>query len=265
MNSLVITTIAKTIDGTLLSALDLANELGVRTYLVLDKKSGNLIHSKSSILNCEEQVLSQFELARRLPWNSYSRKNIGYLAAINDGSEWILETDDDNLPSQSFFKLNQNVAFQARQILNTGWVNFYRMFGNNEVWPRGFPLNEILQADKPPEFVLREVTLEIAPVFQVIADLDPDVDAIFRLTRSLPQNFEHNLPVFISHGAVTPFNSQATWWNRRVAQLAYFPSLISWRVADIWRSLIAQRILQCRGEGVLFLVPLLNRFATVMI
>lgn len=31
-----------------------------------------------------------------LPWNAYSRKNVGYLWAIQHGARTVYETDDDN-------------------------------------------------------------------------------------------------------------------------------------------------------------------------
>jgi len=42
------------------------------------------------------------ELADLLPYHHYCRKNIGYLYAIRQGADCILETDDDNLPLPSF-------------------------------------------------------------------------------------------------------------------------------------------------------------------
>ena len=42
------------------------------------------------------------ELSEILPFNHYSRKNLGYLFAIEHGAEVILETDDDNIPYPDF-------------------------------------------------------------------------------------------------------------------------------------------------------------------
>ena len=49
-------------------------------------------------LSLEDQNASSFELARKLPVNHYTRKNIGYLHAIAQGANCIYETDDDNAP-----------------------------------------------------------------------------------------------------------------------------------------------------------------------
>ena len=33
----------------------------------------------------------------RLPWNSFGRKNVGYLYAISQGAKVIFDFDDDNI------------------------------------------------------------------------------------------------------------------------------------------------------------------------
>jgi hypothetical protein len=99
------------------------------------------------------------------------------------------------------------------------------VFGNHFVWPRGFPLQFINQEDRG-EYYRMDSTEVSVPIFQVIADGDPDVDAIFRLTRSLPLFFERADPLLVHDESVTPFNSQATWWKRDVSVLMYFPSFV---------------------------------------
>ncbi|EPB71896.1 hypothetical protein ANCCEY_09021 [Ancylostoma ceylanicum] len=39
-----------------------------------------------------------YQILDYLPYKSYARKNIGYLYAIQNGAEWIYDTDDDNKP-----------------------------------------------------------------------------------------------------------------------------------------------------------------------
>ena len=52
--------------------------------------------------------------------------------------------------------------------------------------------------------------------------------------------------------AICPFNSQNTTWFKETFALLYLPSYCSFRMTDIWRSFIAQRILWTCGWGVLF-------------
>src|SRR5438034_11199336 len=47
-------------------------------------------------LSLTDQQASEFELARKLPVGSYSRKNIAYLHAIAAGVDFLYETDHDN-------------------------------------------------------------------------------------------------------------------------------------------------------------------------
>ena len=44
------------------------------------------------------QLKLNFELVKILPYNHYCRKMIGYLIAIENGAEYIVDTDDDNIP-----------------------------------------------------------------------------------------------------------------------------------------------------------------------
>ncbi|RCN48277.1 hypothetical protein ANCCAN_05692 [Ancylostoma caninum] len=49
-------------------------------------------------LSVEDQQLLDYNLSSDLLYNSYTRKNIGYLYAIRHGARWIYDTDDDNKP-----------------------------------------------------------------------------------------------------------------------------------------------------------------------
>jgi hypothetical protein len=71
---------------------------------------------------------------------------------------------------------------------------------------------------------------------------NPDVDAIYRLVSPLPQSFASNGPVVLAEGSWCPFNSQNTWWWRDAFPLLYLPAYSSFRMTDIWRSFVAQRI-----------------------
>ena len=53
-------------------------------------------------LSVEDQVKTGLSFAEACPVRTYARKNIGYLLAIRDGAELIVETDDDNLPGRDF-------------------------------------------------------------------------------------------------------------------------------------------------------------------
>jgi hypothetical protein len=258
MKILVITSIAQKISPLMQNIFTIASQNNCQTILVGDRKTGNLECAGVKSISSEEQLSLSWNIVEQLPWNSYSRKNIGYLEALKSGAKWVIETDDDNLPSREFFDLDFAPNLEVRMASNMSWLNVYKYFGNQVVWPRGFPLRRILE-QKSVALPVVTITLDSVGVFQALADNDPDVDAIFRLTQVLPQNFSSGLPVLLSNGTVCPFNAQATWWNAKYGVLMYFPSTISWRVADIWRSYITTFILQANSVGIVFTGPLVTQ------
>ena len=92
----------------------------------------------------------------------------------------------------------------------------------------------------------------VCPIQQGLADQNPDVDAIYRLTSKLPITFEKSENISIGNGSICPFNSQNTTWLREAYPLMYLPSYCSFRMTDIWRSFIAQRIAWTCDWSILF-------------
>jgi hypothetical protein len=79
-------------------------------------------------------------------------------------------------------------------------------------WPRGLPLHLIKQPCQHNLVPASHQTNASIAVVQSLANHEPDVDGIFRLTRTIPFDFEstsqHTL--VIPHGTLTPYNAQAT-------------------------------------------------------
>ena len=48
-------------------------------------------------LSHKDQLAMNSSFVQRLPWNSFARKNVGYLYAIAHGAEIIFDFDDDNI------------------------------------------------------------------------------------------------------------------------------------------------------------------------
>jgi len=194
------------------------------------------------------QQTMPFALAQLLPERHYGRKNLGYLEAIRRGAAVILESDDDNYPRAEFWVQRERER-AACSVQNSGWVNLYRYFSNERIWPRGFPLEHVHH--DPP--ALPPATTRQCPIQQGLADENPDVDAIYRLTGVLPVDFiSREDPVSLGRGAWCPFNSQNTTWFREAFPLLYLPSFCSFRMTDIWRSYVAVRICWENGWDVLF-------------
>jgi hypothetical protein len=141
---------------------------------------------------------------------------------------------------------------ECRPVETDGWVNAYRYFSKNFIYPRGLPLpharNEVPVAGVSGRYQ--------CPIQQGLANSDPDVDAVYRMLFPLPFHFEipHD-PILLRNGAWCPFNSQNTTFYKTAFPLLYLPAKCSFRMTDIWRSFVAQRVLQAKGLGVVFHGP----------
>jgi hypothetical protein len=200
----------------------------------------------------EEQRSLDFNLASLSPTRHYARKNLGYLIAMRDGATTIVETDDDNNPYPDFWR-SRNRTQTVRTATKTGWLNVYRYFSDTQIWPRGFPLEHL--KDSAPGFASLPTQAIDCPIQQGLSNEDPDVDAVYRLVGALPQTLRDNPSVALGQQSWCPFNSQNTAWWRSAFPLMYLPALCSFRMTDIWRSFIAQRIAWTNDWGVLFEKP----------
>jgi hypothetical protein len=199
-----------------------------------------------------EQSALGLRFATECPTRHYARKNIGYLLAMRASATVIIETDDDNVPIQEFWTKRTRLQ-SVRTVSGAGWVNVYRYFTDANIWPRGLPLDRI-QTAIPPFELLSQGEVD-CPIQQGLANENPDVDAIYRLALPLPQSFRKDRRVALESGSWSPFNSQNTSWWHDAFPLLYLPAYCSFRMTDIWRSFIAQRIAWAQGWGILFHEP----------
>lgn len=224
-----------------------ADANGWKFHLIGDRKSPEAFALDGcNHLSIDAQRELPFEYAKLCPENSYARKNLGYLLAMSEGAEAIVETDDDNFPLSGFWSDRQS-KIRARLIQSKGWINAYRYFSDTFCYPRGFPLNLARTSwDDTPAAVVSE-PLVCCPIQQGLANGQPDVDAVFRMLHPADIAFEPEESIAIGQGQWCPVNSQNTTWFPSVFPLLYLPATCSFRMTDIWRGLIAQRILQANG------------------
>lgn len=248
---LVITTISAP-TPILRELVDGAALAGWRTVIVGDVGSPAGFHMRGAqFLPITAQSTMDFELASLLPTRHYCRKNLGYLWSIKEGAEVIVETDDDNRPLDSFWHPREYLL-AGRRAQNDGWVNAYSAFTKERVWPRGLPLDSVLastralSAGAPPAG---------CPVQQSLVNGDPDVDSVYRLTLGQNVDFRSEQPLLLVHGQWCPFNSQNTTWWPNAWPLLYLPATCTFRMTDIWRSLVAQAWLLGQGLHVAFTSP----------
>jgi hypothetical protein len=194
-----------------------------------------------TFLSLEAQQDSPFRTGGLCPQNSYVRKNMAYLHAIHSGAELILETDDDNLPLEAFWRRRARKV-PARRVAGQGWVNVYAFFSEEMIYPRGFPL-DLARNSMRDRMLPTSQTVAVCPIQQGLAGGAPDVDAVYRMLHGEETFFHGGDPVVLGRAAHCPFNSQNTAFFREVFPLLYLPAHCSFRATDIWRGLVAQRLL----------------------
>lgn len=219
--------------------------------IIGDKKSPKNFSLKyGKYYNIRDQKKTNINFAKICPLNSYARKNIGYLLAIKNKTEVIIETDDDNYPKKNFFT-TPKLIHKVSEIMNKNWVNIYDLFLKEKkfIWPRGLPLNFV---KKNKIRLTKKKKLQKFYLQQGVCDINPDVDAIYRLiNEKINIKFKNNF--FVSLGkAYSPFNSQNTIWFKEIFPLLYLPVSCSMRATDIIRGLVAMKILQNDNKKALF-------------
>lgn len=198
----------------------------------------------TTYLSVDDQLDFGYKLAEVLPYNHYCRKMLGYLTAIRQGAEVIVDTDDDNIPKHDWeFPLFQGKYDTIKG--DMGFVNIYHLFTDQHIWPRGLPLGLI---NKSYDFrnLLKVQDVKVG-IWQGLADEDPDVDAIYRLTSDKPCFFKKRGPVVLERGTLCPFNTQNTMIRKELFPLMYLPTYVTFRFTDILRGLVAQPIFWLYG------------------
>ena len=239
VKSAVVLTTINAPNAAMLAIRDYAQKMGALCILIGDSKSpDNFQIDGADFWSVDKQKGLKFRFAQLCPTRHYARKNIGYLLAAEGGADLLIETDDDNIPVGGFEAKRLQVV-EAEIIRAPGWANVYRVFSDSAIWPRGLPLTEVQR----PAPVLEAAVRANCPIQQGLADMNPDVDAIYRLVFPLPQNFNKRPPVLLDRGVWCPFNSQNTTFFKEAFWLTYLPYYCSFRMTDIWRSFVAQRIM----------------------
>lgn len=225
----------------------IANMADYQLVVAGDKKSpANWQVEGVHYLSVADQEAQGFSLSTKLPFNHYGRKMMGYLHAIQAGASVIVDTDDDNIPYDGWVFPAFEGAFAASPA-DKGFVNIYKNFTSHHIWPRGYPLDLILDdAHNLKESDLIEVNAKIG-MWQGLADSDPDVDAIYRLIDNTEVFFDKRSPIVLAEGTLCPFNSQNTAVRQELFPLLYLPAYVTFRFTDILRGLVAQPIMWAHG------------------
>ena len=238
---------------------------GYQLLVVGDLKTDqNWSHGNVIYLNISKQKILDYKSYQTTLFNSYTRKNIGYLFAIEMGARFIYDTDDDNSPLVNLLEYfnydpynygliydpSTKISDQINEYENLNasdfFLNPYAHFGQPTIWPRGYPLSYINLNYENNYLAGKRKTSFIQ---QGVVNGDPDVDAIFRLTKSMNNNriniyFDSSAPSLqIPSPLLVPFNSQNTLFHFEAFWALYLPKTVTFRLTDIWRSYWSQRLL----------------------
>ena len=263
------------------------------------------VMARIAYIDVSEQTLLPYALSPLTPYSSFSRKNLGFLLAFHAHATAIFDVDDDNIylpntattgnrdlpvdlaplpyPSSASLDLavDERVHLDTSATLpqppskaqltrvNVSVFNPYPLYGATDAWPRGFPLNWVRPTLRPPGHYaghcLASTRTCTAVVQQFLANQDPDVDAIYRLTnpQSVPFYFLAQGKAGVGAGVVmtkpgvavaaptvalpshtfTPFNAQATVITPGAFFAMLLPFTVHGRVSDIWRSYVIETLL----------------------
>ena len=208
--------------------------------------------SKLIYLSIENQNSLCYQTTNYILIDSYSRKNIGYLYAIQHGAVEIFDTDDDFIYYKFDFLINNYTEWRLYYANNNSqMVNPYEFFGRPEIWPRGFRFGDTNKNNIKNYFSAMENQVISKPLIYQGVNNNYDLDSIFLSTRGNIYNKRdnndkyinpHNInPLFYIPGNFVPINSKDTKILYEIFPALALPTTVSKRVSDIWRGYLMQR------------------------
>ncbi|CAH1774966.1 unnamed protein product [Owenia fusiformis] len=210
-------------------------------------------------LSIPAQKALGYKVLDHIPYGVYGRKTIGYLYAIQHGAKIIYETDDDNHPTDELKGfITTDKMYGVVPSTNTTVLNAYAYYGQPTTWPRGYPLDKI--GDNITN-KYNAVHWNRPLIQQGAVNGDPDVDAIFRLTRKSNSKLlsltydEYMPPLYYPRGTFVPFNCQNTLYHYDAFWGLFLPNSVTFRVTDIWRSYFTQTLLWLIGGHIGYMPP----------
>lgn len=224
---------------------------GYDVIIVGDYKTPNTYKNINVIfLDVEKQRNLFPTICDLIPYNHYCRKNIGYLYAIKNNYDIIAESDDDNIPYGNWTFFRNIKSTDIKTITSPEFPNIYKCFTTNNIYPRGFPLDEV---NNNTDIVLVDNFKDIK-VIQTTVDNEPDIDAITRLTKqNYITTFDKNKYYTFDKNVWTQINTQNTiFLSKEVFYLLYLPCTLSFRTCDIIKGYILQKVLGEKDYSVLY-------------
>ncbi|MCC6018817.1 MAG: hypothetical protein LM601_07290 [Candidatus Verstraetearchaeota archaeon] len=207
-----------------------------------------------------------------IPYNSIRRRNLGYLRALELGSDVIVTIDDDNYPGNSNWLLEHLSALNTTETLPTissksNMVNPCHILKFNRsdlrVYSRGYPFSKLFCDTFDVEFRSGgRVALNMG-----LWTKSPDVDAYTNILHpdleslGIKEGFQRRYA--LAPNNYMPVNTQNTSFIRELAP-AFYDVLMDTnihgvrldRYDDIWAGLFALKLIHKLGYRATFGVPL---------
>jgi hypothetical protein len=163
-----------------------------------------------------------------IPYNSDNRRNVGYLMALEAGSDFVISIDDDNhcCRDEDYFLAHAIVCEQnyLANVVNaeTGWFNtcsLLELDRTGTTYPRGFPYYARHKSYGSSEFVESRADVHINAGLWL---LDPDIDGISWLVAPAQVVSFTGQSLVLGEHTWSPVNTQNTALRRDAIAAYYF-------------------------------------------
>ncbi|KAK9283904.1 hypothetical protein L1049_012159 [Liquidambar formosana] len=259
------------------SLRNLANIKGWQVLAIGNSKTPSDWNLKGVIfLSLEQQANLGFRVLDYLPYDSYVRKSVGYLFAIQHGAKIIFDVDDRgdvigedlgkhfDLDLHDVDTMQERILQYSNENPNRTVVNPYIHFGQRSIWPRGLPLENVGEIGHEQYYT--EVYGGMQFIQQGVSNGLPDVDSVFYFTRKpglepFDIRFDEHTPkVALSQGIMVPLNSFNTIFHANAFWALMLPVSVSTMAADVLRGYWGQRILWEIGGFIVVYPPTIHRY-----
>ena len=153
---------------------------------------------------------------QRLPWNNETRRNVGYLSALEHGFARLISIDDDNWPTEDDFiggHSHTGNVWEGMLVQEpSGFHNicsYLEMEPPRSVFPRGFPLR--LRGEIGSPALVPNLDSKRIGVTAGLWLNEPDIDATTWLNgKVFAKNYVGEPTISLEQSTWTPINTQNT-------------------------------------------------------
>jgi len=239
----------------------------IATFSIVQKLKSQGFAIEYFDIALQEKWLQKYpDLKKIIPYNNDSRRNIGFLMALERKRRFLISIDDDSFPTnQDLYSQHAIVGTNKNLYVissTNGWFNPCSMLENNQkqnIYARGFPY---AKRNQKTVFTKQSKQVRIG----VNAGLwlnEPDVDAITRLALPVKITGLKQKQIALAKNCFAPINTQNTALVYDLIPAFYFVLMEGTinhlplaRFGDIWTGWFLKKIADHLGYFVCFGEPL---------